>query len=264
VRVPGWPVSSLFARRHLFPFLFIALVSFVPAIARADAAGDYRSGHYAAAENAWRRAVASDPRDWTLRHNLGLALAQQDRWAEATAQWTAAFLLAPSDANASADLALGLQRSGMAPPELVEFSHGEGRYALARFASPGVWQLALVGAAFLIALALVLLLLKGYRRVGYWARPTALGIVIVAIALAACATLSLRTYGQLAHPDVIMVWRASTLRSLPTDADTQKTSALSAGSIAIVDKTFLGWSRLNFPGGQTGWARTADLVALYR
>jgi hypothetical protein len=61
-----------------------------------------------------------------------------------------------------------------------------------------------------------------------------------------------------------MVWRPSTLRSLPTDADTQKTTALSAGSIATIDKTFLGWSRLNFPGGQTGWARTDDLVRLYR
>jgi hypothetical protein len=107
-------------------------------------------------------------------------------------------------------------------------------------------------------------LLKGYAKVGYWARPTALVVVILAIALAAAATLSLRTYGPLADPDAVIVWRASTLRSLPTDADTQKTSPLSAGSIATVDKTFLGWSRLNFAGGQTGWARTEDLVKLFR
>lgn len=267
VRIPGWPISSLFAPRHLFPFLFVVLVLsalFVPSHARADAPADYRTGRFTAAESAWRKAIAASSRDWTLRHNLGLSLAQQDRWAEATAHWTAAFLLAPSDANTRADLALGLQRSGMAPPELVEFSRGEGRYALARAASPGTWQLALIGAALLIAAALVLLLLKGYRRIGYWARPTALSIVILAIVLAAAATLSLRTYGQLAHPDAVMVWRASTLRSLPTEADTQKTTALSAGSLATVDKTFLGWSRLNFPGGQTGWARTDDLVKLYR
>jgi tetratricopeptide (TPR) repeat protein len=265
VRVPAWPLLSLFAPRHLLPFLFVVFVAFVPALARAaDAPADYKAGRFTTAESAWRKAAAADLRDWTLRHNLGLALAQQDRWAEATAHWTAAFLLAPTDADTRADLALGLQRSGMAPPELVEFSHGEGRYALARAASPGTWQLALIGAALLIAAALVLLLLKGYRRVGYWARPTALSVVILAIILAAAATLSLRTYGQLAHPDAVMVWRPSTLRSLPTDADTQKTTALSAGSIATIDKTFLGWSRLNFPGGQTGWARTDDLVRLYR
>lgn len=264
VRVPSWPVFSLFAPRHLLPFLFALVVAFAPTLARADAAADYRAARFTAAENTWRKAAAADPRDWPLRHNLGLALAQQDRWAEATAQWTAAFLLAPSDVGTRADLTLGLQRSGMAPPELVEFSRGEGRYALARAAAPGTWQLALVGAALLIAAALVLLLFKGYAKIGYWARPTALVVVILAIVLAAAATFSLHTYGQLANPDAVMVWRASTLRSLPTEADTQKTSALSAGSIAVVDKTFLGWSRLNFATGQTGWARTEDLVALYR
>jgi hypothetical protein len=60
------------------------------------------------------------------------------------------------------------------------------------------------------------------------------------------------------------VWKPSTLRSVPTEADTQKTTALSAGSIAVADRTFLGWTRLNFAGGQTGWARSDDLLPLYR
>jgi len=55
------------------------------------------------------------------------------------------------------------------------------------------------------------------------------------------------------------------LRSIPTDVDTsQKTAPLSAGSIAIAEKTFLGWTKLKFPGGQTGWIRTEDLIKLYR
>ena len=83
--------------------------------------------------------------------------------------------------------------------------------------------------------------------------------------LAAAATLSLHTYGPLAHPEVTFVWQASVLRSIPTEADTtQKTSPLSAGSIAVAEKTFLGWTKLNFPGGQTGWVRTTDLISLYR
>lgn len=269
VRVPGWPVFSLFAPRHLFPFAAAALAVIAllsPAPARADTLADYRAGKFTDAEQAWQSAVAATPQDWALRHNLGNALAQQDRWAEATAQWTTAFLLAPSEPDTRADLALGLKRSGMAPPELVEFSRGEGRYALARLAAPGTWQLALLGAALLIAAALVLLLLRTYGRIGTWARPTALGVVLVAILIAAAATFSLRTYGQLAHPDVVLVWRSSTLRSLPTEADTQKVTPLSAGSIAIVDQTFLTgrWSRLNFAGGQVGWVRTEDLVALYK
>jgi hypothetical protein len=83
--------------------------------------------------------------------------------------------------------------------------------------------------------------------------------------LAGAATFSLHAYGPLAEPGAVFVVRATTLRSIPTDADTtQKTSPLSAGSIALADKTFLGWTRLAFPGGQTGWVRTEDLISLYR
>jgi hypothetical protein len=87
----------------------------------------------------------------------------------------------------------------------------------------------------------------------------------LAIVLAAAATFSLHTYGPLADPAAVFVWKAGTLRSIPTDADTtQKTSPLSAGSIAVAEKSFLGWTKLIFPGGQTGWVRTEDLIPLYR
>ena len=240
---------------------------FAPVAALASDPGTdaYKRADFTAAESAWRMSYTTDPSDWTAHHNLGLALAQQERWAEATAHWTSAFLLSPRADAVRWDLALGLQRSGMAPPELVEFSRGEGRHELARYASPGEWQLVLVGASLLIAVALIVLLLKGYGRIGTWARPAALATILVAMLLAAAATFSLRTYGQLADPDVALVWKPSTLRSIPTEADTaQKTSPLSAGSIAVADKIFLGWSRLTFAGGQQGWVRTDDLIKLYR
>lgn len=265
VRVPGWPPFSLFAGRNLFPFLALACMLF-PLAAQADVATDaYKRGDFAAAEVAWRKSLGDAPADWTLRHNLGLALAQQDRWAEATAYWTSASLLNVRADATRWDLALGLQRSGLAPAELVELSRGEGAHKLARWATPAEWQLALVGAALLLALALILLLLQGYRRIGGWAKPLAIITCLVAVLLAAAATFSLHTYGPLAHPDAVIVWKATTLRSIPTEADTtQKTSPLSAGSIAIVDRTFLGWTKLTFAGGQSGWIRTEDLIRLYR
>jgi hypothetical protein len=89
--------------------------------------------------------------------------------------------------------------------------------------------------------------------------------MLFAIALAASATIGLRAYGQLAQPDVALVWKASLLRSIPTEADSaQKSAPLSAGSIAIADRTFLGWTHLAFGGGQSGWVRTEDVVKLYR
>lgn len=264
VKVPGWPIFSLFAPRHLLPFLAALLLLAAPLSTHAAPAEDYKKGDFAAAQTGWQKTVNAAPTDWAARHNLGLAYAQQDRWAEATAHWTSSFLLAPRSELTRANLALGLQRSGLAPVELVEFSRGEGRFTLARAASPGEWQAVLGLAALGLAGALLLLLFKGYGKIGAWARPTALAVVLLSILVAATATLALRTYGQLAEPTAVFVWRASTLRSIPTEADTQKVTALSAGSLATVDKTFLGWSRLTFAGGQTGWARTDDLVALYR
>jgi tetratricopeptide (TPR) repeat protein len=265
VRVPGWPPFSLFAGRNLFPFLALAL-ALLPIIGRADVGTEaYKRADFANAEASWRQALASAPADWTLRHNLGLALAQQDRWAEATGYWTGAALLNVRADATRWDLALGLQRSGLAPTELVEFARGEGGHRVARWATPAEWQYAVVVAGLLLAVALIVLLLQGYRRIGAWAKPAALVTCLVAVLLAAAATFSLHTYGPLAHPDAVIVWKATTLRSIPTDADTtQKTSPLSAGSIALVEKTFLGWTKLGFPGGQSGWVRTEDLIALYR
>ena len=266
VKVPGWPPSSLFAGRNLLPFLFTLALLLAPVAAHADVAAEhYKAADFPAAEAGWRTALAAAPSDWTARHNLGLALAQQDRWAEATGYWTGAFLLNARADTTRWDLALGLQRSGLAPPELVELSRGEGAHQLARWATPGEWQFVLVGAALLIAAALVVLLLKGYGRIGGWARPTALITTLLAILLAAAATFSLHTYGPLAQPDAVLVWKASTLRSIPTEVDTtQKVSALSAGSIAVAEKTFLGWTKLSFAGGQAGWVRSEDVIRLYR
>ncbi len=265
-RVPGWNAFSLFAGRHLLPFLFTLAFLLMPVITRADTAGDaYKRGDFAAAATEWGKAVAAAPNDWTARHNLGLALAQQDRWPEATAHWTSAFLLNPRARETRWDLALGLQHSGLAQPDLVELSRGDGAYDVARLASPGQWQLALVGAGLLFATGLVVLLLQAYKRIGGWGAPVAILAGVVAMLLAAAGTFSLHTYGELANPGAVFVWEATTLRSIPTDADTaQKTSPLSAGSIAVVEKSFLGWTKLSFPGGQSGWVRTETIIPLYR
>jgi tetratricopeptide (TPR) repeat protein len=285
VKIPDWNPFALFSGKHLIPsdekaeglnsivrvtlwlVVFFSLSALQPSAFGADTAIEsYKKGDFPAAEKSWQAAIKTAPNDWTARHNLGLALSQQDRWPEATAHWTSAFLLAPAAPETRWALALGLQRSGLAPQELVEFSQGKGRHALARHYGPGAWQQILIGVSFLIGAALVLLLLKSYGHIGDWAKPAALTSILLAILTAAAASFSLRTYGPLAHPDAVLVWQTSVLRSIPTEADTaQKTTPLSAGSIAIADKTFLtSWTHLTFPGGQSGWVRSDALIRLYR
>jgi hypothetical protein len=83
--------------------------------------------------------------------------------------------------------------------------------------------------------------------------------------LALCAMMSLHFYGEATDPRAAIAWHQVLLRSIPTEADTQqKTSSLPAGSLGVVDKEFLGWVRLAFDNGQTGWVRQQDIVWLYR
>ena len=89
--------------------------------------------------------------------------------------------------------------------------------------------------------------------------------IIASLLVIAGAVTSLFTYGPATDARAAIAWRASTLRSIPTEADTtQKTTPLAAGSLAAVDQKFLGWRHLTFSSGQTGWVRAEDLVPLWR
>jgi tetratricopeptide (TPR) repeat protein len=303
-RVPGWPPSSLFQPRSLLPWLaggeaglpkpeggklitaliLLILLSGLRSPVPANAAeptqnresktlnyyatplAAYNAGAFAAAEEAWRAAITRTPTDWIARHNLALALAQQGHWPEAAAQWTSAFLLNPRDESVRWHLALGYERAGYTPPGLGEFAQASGPHLLARLASPAEWQWLLVTAGGLLAAGVLLLLLRAYRgNPNGWMRPTAYAAVGAAFVLTLAAVMSLYFYGDTTDPRAAIAWHQALLRSIPTEADTQqKTSSLPAGSLAVVDKTFLGWVRLAFPNGQTGWVRQEDIVWLYR
>ena len=123
-----------------------------------------------------------------------------------------------------------------------------------------------MGAAGALATAgLLLLLLRAYFPPGRWLRPLALAAAGAGLAVALAAVTSLHFYGDAVDPRAAIAWHQVLLRSIPTEADTQqKTSNLPAGSLAVVDKEFLGWVRLAFANGQTGWVRQEDIVWLYR
>jgi hypothetical protein len=87
----------------------------------------------------------------------------------------------------------------------------------------------------------------------------------LSLVLAVAAIVGWQTYATTADASAVVAWRAGTLRSIPTEADTtQKTTALPAGSVALVTKSFLGWQQLSFENGQTGWVRKEELVPLWK
>jgi hypothetical protein len=260
------PLAALFLKRNLLPWAALIMMALVPLAMRADAGADaYRAGNFVVSEAAWRKAIVASPTDAALRTNLSLALAQQNRWTESAAQSLSAFCLNPSDPAVRWQFALSLDRAGIDQPIFSALSAGTGSYNITRRLSPGGWGVALALAACGLAIALGGWLWTLYRGCGVLWRWLAATAAVLSLAVGGASGLSLRNYGALTHRDIAVVGQNTLLRSVPTEAtNAQKTVPLPAGTLAVVDKNFLGWSRLIFPNGQTGWVRSEAMVQVYR
>ncbi len=278
--LPGFSPFRLFLPRNLLPFvaaLLFCIFLAPPASAAetpnpkpetrdpADAAAAYRRGDFLAAEKAFRALLAQTPLDSLARHNLALALAQQDRWDESAAHAAVALVQNPAHESIRAQFALAAEKSGHVPAPLAPFIAPGPARQFALLASPARWQFVLILAGLVGTLSAGGLLAAAYRS----RSPRTAILCWSALALGFCAAVTglgcWFAYGPAADADAAIVWRAGTLRSIPTEADTaQKTTPLAAGSLARVDKSFLGWRHLTFEAGQSGWVRADDLVPLWR
>jgi hypothetical protein len=269
-RVPGFKARRMFLPQNLMPFAALVAVGVVATTAALRAAEfdgmtAYRKGDFAAAEKSWRDASARRPTDWIARHNLALALAQQERTGEAAAQAAAAFVQKPDDPSVRWHFGLIAEKAGVAPATLITFISPGPLQSLGRLMSASYWQRLLISCCWLSAAGLGLLLRNAYRRRSRTAQWAAVGLIGFSFLLGSSALAGVKSYGLAANADAVVVARPNVLRSIPTEADTtQKTSPLSAGSIALADKTFLGWTRLAFDNGQTGWVRKDDIVPLWK
>ncbi|MFY9924446.1 MAG: BatD family protein [Opitutaceae bacterium] len=265
-KLPPFRTARLFLPRNLFPALLLALVASTPCLSSDEPQAAYRSGDFANAEKAWQSQVSADPLDWTARHNLSLALAQQDRWGEAAAEASSAFVLAPDAPAAVRQLVLSCDKAGFVPEPLDALLRQGPVESLARLHSPGAWQRIGIASASLLAAALALLLAAAYGKLRRsWAIPTSAALAGVALLVAVASYVGHGAYGIMADTRAVIVWRAGILRSIPTEADVaQKTTPLAAGSAAIADKAFLGWIRVAFPNGETGWILRKEAVFLWR
>lgn len=271
-RVPGFQPLRLFLPRNLLPFAASLAVLFVGGrallhAAEADAAAAYRRGDFAAADKVWRAALVKVPTNWIARHNLSLVLAQQDRPAEAAAFAATAFVQSPADPAVRWTFTHAVERTGIAASPLAAFFTPGPRHALARAYSPAVWQRIAVGAALCAALGLAVVLVNAYGSRRRLVSQGAAVAVLLAVLAGGAAGSSIAAYGAAADGASAIAARPSTLRSIPTEADTtQKSTPLAAGSLVVIDRTFLDgrWLRVVFENGQTGWVRREDVVPVWR
>jgi hypothetical protein len=274
-KVSSFSAFQLFLPRNLLPFAALLMLGVLvvgtawaqaaAARAAADPLAAYKAGDFAAAEKAWRNTLAIKPTDWIARHNLSLALAQQDQAGEAAAQAAVAFVQHPRDASVRWHLTPAFAKAGYSPAPLAAFAQPGPLQESAASASPAEWQLALIVASVLGALALAFGLTRTYGGRGRWLAPSSIALLSLSLLLTTAALVGQRAYGVTADARAVLAWKSGTLRSIPTEADTtQKTTPLAAGSVAIVDNTYLGWVRLSFENGQTGWVRKEDVVWFWR
>ncbi len=263
---PAFSAFQLFLPRNLLPLLLVltALASTAPTVAaETDARSAYDRGDFSAAASLWTAALKTTPTDWTTRHNLALALSQQNRHGEAAGHALAAFVQQPQNEPVRWHLAYTWKAAGVTPVALSPFLTATPAASLARLASPARWQAALVLSAWLATVGTGLWIYGAYHQAP---RPWRVrSLLAVSVLLAVPAAVSLKTYGPLADARTVVVVTPTTLRSIPTDLETtQKASPLALGVVATTDKTLLGWRRLVFPDGQTGWVRAETLVPLWR
>ncbi|MCX6937473.1 MAG: BatD family protein [Verrucomicrobia bacterium] len=261
------PATAALRAPHLFPaalaFTLLALASPQPTRAQPaptpdplEAVRAYTSADFAKAEALQRAQLATAPTDPALRHNLALALAQQGQWAEAAAHAYVAHLQDPHSPALQRLLTVTQAKSAYRPPVIEPF-------ALRR--SVPEWQNDGLLAALLVLLCPAFWVISayhpGYRR--FWRALFALTLV-AAIAGLFATGLALRAYGDAAHAETVLIWQDDTLRAVPTElGEQQVTSPLPAGTLARVDKSFLGWRRLVLKDGNTGWVRSEALIGLW-
>lgn len=266
-KVPGFSAVQLFRGRNLLPFAAAVLFAFfaLPHVHADETKSAYDRGDFSTAETSWRKTIAEKKTDWIARHNLALSLAQQNRWGEASAYAISAFIQHPRDQSVQWHLRLAGDRAGFVPGSIGGFLNPTPLHSLARFFSPAEWQRILVGSVGLAVLGLATFLFQAYGVVGRWSTSLALILISGAVIGGIIGSVSLGLYQETKDVRSAVIWKPSVLRSIPTEADTtQKTSPLAAGTIAIIEKSYLGWFRLAFANGQTGWVRQDDLVKLWQ
>ena len=126
------------------------------------------------------------------------------------------------------------------------------------------WQALLVVGSGLCAFGLGLGLAAGYFE--SWRKlylRIGAGVLLLGVVTGLTAGSALGVYGKLVDRSAVMIVDVEPLRSIPTEVEPQAEKAYPPGSIAHLEKSFLGWSKIRLPNQDSGWIRTEHLVPLY-
>lgn len=226
--------------------------------------GLYREGSFEKAEQIWAEAARKNMSDPVSRNNLALAYYQVGDKERALAYGLSAYLLSPNTATVAWNTRIFAQGADQLDGAVLALWDDQGAaWLTSRFGVFG-WQGILILGIATCALSAGLLLASGYfeKNSSILFR---IGVVTLLAGLLGVGGggSALGIYGKLADRDAVMIVDVEPLRSVPTEVEPQAEKAYPPGSIAHLEKSFLGWSKIRMPNQDVGWIRTEHLVPLY-
>ncbi len=243
----------------------LAILALTTKEAQAESgASYYEQGEFEKAAEQWSSQLEEEPDNWTVRHNLGLAAAQQEKWGEALAYWISAYLINPHSKELKWNLRIAMRNSESYYPILSRIVSDNSVESFASLFSPYDWERLATYAIYATGVALMLGIIFIYVSKSQRSTLVCITIGMLALASVFVANWAHRQYGLLANPSVLAAKQSGTLKSIPTDLEVEQIeTVLPEGAVALPIKTFLGWQKVELPNGEQGWARKELFAPLY-
>lgn len=215
------------------------------------------------------QALRADWNNWAAHYDIAAQQMVQGNMDYAVAHLTAAFLQHPGSGDAQDNLRWSLQQAGTMDPTLRRLLYGAWFQRYPALLSPASWQRLGLFASLLIGCGLCTLVLPIYtNRRERELRLTGRWTVVAGIALLVLSVVSWNGWGDLHRPNAAMLVEGINLSPAPTDlVKDRETLPMTAGSLTLVQATFLTWKQvqlLGLPGGKVGgWVRSPYVMPLY-
>jgi tetratricopeptide (TPR) repeat protein len=224
----------------------------------------YREGNFDGAAKIWHQTCRLHPMDPNVRNNLALAYFQLGDKDRAIAYGLSAYLIAPSALTVAWNTRIFVQSADQLDGSVMSLWNDRGAEWLTGRLGVFGWQAALILAMTIGVLGLGLVLASGYftkNRAVFF--RTGVATFLIGLFLLSGAIFTLSIYGKLADRSAVMIVDVEPLRSIPSELEPQAEKAYPPGSIAHLEKSFLGWSKIRLPNHDMGWIRTEHIVPLY-
>lgn len=214
-------------------------------------------------------ALKNNWNDWAAHRNLAAYQTQQGELNLAIAHAAAAFVQHPTGSDTRDALLAALGETEIVDRSLRQMLSGAWYQRAPTLLSPTGWQRLSLFAALLTAGGLSVLVFSLYsgrqiqpsRGIVLW---TGRGVAALGAILLLTSLASWNAYGTFSHPEAAILVHNANASPVPTDlVPTEETSPLSAGSVVVAGRHFLGWRQVDAEREISGWVRGNVLMPLY-